>query len=660
MLDPSERLLILREKALIVKSYRTKSQKSIKTLKLWIVPSFTIVALVIFFCVSFLTKINYSVSEVKTSYPEWVSRISTILKASDSFRESQLEDIKAELKAKIKSPVSFLALESVTNSEIDRTFDLINDWINISQPISQYSISSSGLTVDNNESKYFTNDLEIFLSNGEDLYKKSLNVWNRYLPVRLILKLYPNPKIQTLLDSIKQFVDLGAYIFSNKNEVLESLGHKVRKSILIINQNPGEARPTGGFMGSYIAGDIFKGRLTLQQSNSIYFLDGDKSKRILGNPVADYYSNFESYYTDFEFDIGLRNLNYYPCFRDSANNIVKSFQKIGGKAFDVDYLVLFTPQFIQNILPKSYSFDVPGVGAFNSDNFLLEIERLTSIESEDKSNPKSAFSPIVETLFTKLPEITSIKGPQNFLLNVLESSSARDIQLWSKSNFASEVLKRLFLDSNQACGDLNKNVIAPVIINISADKRHLVTNNYYSISSKKTVKGNQIKLIWKQKIPQNPYLIRGYNKINPLNYIGIQLPANSKDFWIDSEVGIDVPLPKKYIDNWMKYQNPSSYDVSDNDQIARTSVSRVKGGNIYLQPDGSYMLGTFIRDDPDISRVEFNFTIPHSQKNLTFVTQPGLNQVELGVGENIVMPKGLKAYTQDRIRLQRGLTLGIR
>jgi hypothetical protein len=78
-----------------------------------------------------------------------------------------------------------------------------------------------------------------------------------------------------------------------------------------------------------------------------------------------------------------------------------------------------------------------------------------------------------------------------------------------------------------------------------------------------------------------------------------------------------------------------------------------------MQPDGSYMIGTFIRDRKDVSRVEFNFTIPHTD-SVTFVSQPGLNAVELSLGNGITVNKSGDNWIQDRLKLQKGLRIKLR
>jgi hypothetical protein len=657
----SERLLTLRENASLTDKKKTRNKNKKNKTKSFLIPSFTLAVLIVFFCISLLWRVNISAQNLKERSPEWLSKISTMIKVSDNFRTAELNEIKSDLKNSITPSTHFAGISLITDHEIDRVFELLDQWFKLARPLSDYTITSKGLIVTSSESRFFTDDLEIFLSGARDLYIKSLNIWNRYIIFRVLAKLVPlDYNLKSLIIGAEEIIEILDYLFENEEGVLDALGHKLRKKILIINQNTGEARPTGGFTGSYIPADIFKGRVTLEKSNSIYFLDGDKTKYIIGNPIPDYYGQLiVDRTTNVIFDTGLRNLNYYPCFRDSALNIVSSIQKIGPKSFDIDYLVLFNPQFIQSILPKNYAFNVPEVGAFNSDNFILQIERLTSLEAEDKSNPKSAFSPIIESLFQNLPNIIGIQGIQNFISTIYDSASSRDIQIWSKSKFVSDFLSKTFLDSNQACGDLGHNIIAPIVVNISADKRHLVTSNEYSISSKRTFKGHEIKLIWKQRIPKDLYLVREYNEFNPLNYIGVQIPNGATNLWIESDSSAILPLPQPYMETWLKFTGLTNYTISEYDQIARTSAERIKGGNIYMQPDGSYMIGTFIRDRKDVSRVEFNFTIPHTD-SVTFVSQPGLNAVELSLGNGITVNKSGDNWIQDRLKLQKGLSIKLR
>lgn len=121
------------------------------------------------------------------------------------------------------------------------------------------------------------------------------------------------------------------------------LGIDKPKKYLILFQNANEIRPTGGFIGSYAALEIEEGKIKSLKIDDIYNPDGqleDNKVRVASPaPIRELLK---------EENLFIRNANWNPDFKKSAQTISMLFSDVDGSKFDG--VVAIDLEVIKNIL----------------------------------------------------------------------------------------------------------------------------------------------------------------------------------------------------------------------------------------------------------------------------------------------------------------------
>lgn len=115
--------------------------------------------------------------------------------------------------------------------------------------------------------------------------------------------------------------------FSLKNfdTMLAILGDSKPERYLILNQNRDELRAAGGFPGSVITLELYKGAVTKYEKKDVYYYDWHlyPYKEEPPEGISALTSNY-----------GLRDANYYPEFSESVDKINFFYEKAGGGSVD--------------------------------------------------------------------------------------------------------------------------------------------------------------------------------------------------------------------------------------------------------------------------------------------------------------------------------------
>ena len=115
---------------------------------------------------------------------------------------------------------------------------------------------------------------------------------------------------------------------------------------------------------------------------------------------------------------GLHNLNYFSCFRDSAQLLAREFER-SVNGFTINQLYFITPPLLSAVLPPGFVLDVPGVGRLNQTTLFEEIERISSFAAIDVTNPKKQLADIFTALVRALPSILQARSGLELLRVVL-------------------------------------------------------------------------------------------------------------------------------------------------------------------------------------------------------------------------------------------------
>ncbi len=123
----------------------------------------------------------------------------------------------------------------------------------------------------------------------------------------------------------------------------ELLGIDKPKKYLILFQNSNELRPTGGFIGSYAVLELEEGKIKSLKIDDIYNPDGqleDNEVRVDSpDPIKELLA---------EESLFIRNANWNPDFKKSAQTITALFADVDGSAFDG--VIAIDLEVIKNIL----------------------------------------------------------------------------------------------------------------------------------------------------------------------------------------------------------------------------------------------------------------------------------------------------------------------
>lgn len=137
------------------------------------------------------------------------------------------------------------------------------------------------------------------------------------------------------------------------------LGYPDSKKYLVIFQNDGELRPTGGFMSAFAVLNLDKGRVTSEKSDDIYGLDGKFTKVLQPPEAIAKWLNEKKWY--------LRNMNWSPDFKVSMDVFSQNYNTLRDE-YKVDGIIAIDTQVLEKIVEVIGPLEVPEWGTFTIEN----------------------------------------------------------------------------------------------------------------------------------------------------------------------------------------------------------------------------------------------------------------------------------------------------
>ncbi len=570
----------------------------------------------------------------------FVQKIRNIISESRTNQIQDLNTIQIKLEENLSPLSKGLFLDGFVKNDLSKMNDLTKKWLKSIDALSKYQLTNQGLEPTLYINRTFSQDINLFLDDLPQLLSLTKELKNELWYYQVI----GSNQTKKIFEIVDEFLDLGNIVTENKLGILKALGHFEPKKIVIFNQNTGEARPTGGFIGSYIPINLNQGKFQIEQSQSIYYIDGGPNTNVMANPLTWYYGWYDGA-TDVH---GIRNSNFFPCFPDTAKLLEREFSdKPNG--FPIDEVIFITPQLLLGLIPDWQQLEIEGE-TIPKNALLDKIEKVTALDVEDISNPKKALSGILSGILQSFPIILKSQNPIDLLNYFQDSLQARNLSIWFKDQDSQNLLSKTKLSGENTCANQNNSsIIAPFIVNLSGDKRNLITKNEFEINQK----GNQFYLKYTQSMPTNAQdrLQRLFDINKSFNFVGIQIPANSKNIKISSPQSLLLPFVRPGYEADLSTKGRAMQYPDEVNKLIKTSfnIYNDKGippGFSYLQPDGSQIAGLYIRDEL-VSSVEFLWEMPNS-KNTVFYGQPGLNQPKLKFGNK---------FLEDPIKIQSGVKL---
>jgi len=140
----------------------------------------------------------------------------------------------------------------------------------------------------------------------------------------------------------------------------QALGYPAGKKYLVIFQNDGELRPTGGFMTAYAVLHLDSGRVKVEKSDDIYGLDRKFGRGLPApEPIKKYLPLVSSWH--------LRDMNLSPDFKVSMETFKENYDKLPGE-YDVDGIVVIDTEVLKRMVEILGEISVPNYGEFNLEN----------------------------------------------------------------------------------------------------------------------------------------------------------------------------------------------------------------------------------------------------------------------------------------------------
>jgi Protein of unknown function (DUF4012) len=623
---------ILRQKA---RPWRDKLKRN------WIK---VIIVLLVFGIIGNYTFLNLkqSIRNVEQNKSALLEKIKSIINKNDKDQITVLNELESKLIQDLEPIASNPLIGLIVKSDIAKIKVLTAKWLEILYPFKNYKFTTEGFSSTLLQQKYFTQDVELFLNKAKPLIDETH--WQ--LSSFWVYNLLGNAQVKESLQTIFNITDIVDILSQKQEIILTMLGHYQTQKIVVFNQNNGEARPTGGFMGSYIPIDVSRGQVKIGQSQSIYFFDKGSKTNTLAHPAMSYYGFFEGKVDPH----GSRNSNVFPCFPDTAKYLEREFAKTEN-GYNIDNIVLTSPDYLLGYLPETFELDINDERV-PKNQILKKIEQITAIEIEDINNPKKQITSIFNLIIKQLPEILKGQALINLISYTQESLQARNIHTWFRNDKIQKLWQTTGMAGIDTCQNLNSNqIITPIIINLSGDKRNLITSNDFEIISDK----NLLKLKWTQTLPEQKYnfLQRGYNK-DGITMIGFQIPFNWQLQSIRSHDKLILPFLRNYYTQQLENENQTKYVypseivnlISSSYDHSQKSLNQ---GFSYAQPDGSRVIGMYLYDDftKDNISASFEIKIPTADENIYFYNQPGLNNPTLLTNsekniDKTLLQKGIK------------------
>lgn len=270
----------------------------------------------------------------------------------------------------------------------------------------------------------------------------------------------------------EKITELNDLLFETKQKfpaVLDLLGDRYPHRYLVLLQNDTEARPTGGFIGSYLILDINDGYITKMDFHDIYELDNQLKEDI--EPPLDI-----SLITD---KWRMRDSNYSPDFAISAEKSAWFLQKQGGPS--VDSVIAVNLSFITDLLALGGPMKIDGLDAdLTAENFQLVISYIVESKLEGDENPKQILSDIIPNFFNS---ILSEVDLGSFMQTVLQGVNQKKIMFYSRKEGVQQLFEDLDLTPHVRSLNEKEDYLNIIVTSIGGNKSDKYINQNVSHST---------------------------------------------------------------------------------------------------------------------------------------------------------------------------------
>ncbi len=274
-----------------------------------------------------------------------------------------------------------------------------------------------------NENPYILNIKES-LNNAITYYSKINSLPDKSL----------NSKFQLVMENLVKSSSILDYYIANEDILLEILWDKKPVRYLILNQNKDEIRANWGFPGSVITLELYKWNIKNYDKKDVYYYDWH---------ITPYRETPPEWLNIISPNHGLRDANYLPIFRESAEKINFFYEKWGWSS--LDWVIAINQGLVEDFLKKYWSVRMDEINLdVTSSNFSLIMSTLVENKFQKVISPKDILFKFWDKLEKKLLEKKDFIGYIDIILNnfitgeILIASRNPDIENFIKKYTTSE------------------------------------------------------------------------------------------------------------------------------------------------------------------------------------------------------------------------------
>ncbi len=284
-------------------------------------------------------------------------------------------------------------------------------------------------------------------------------------------------KLEKNMKSLLGIKELLTFSLAHFEDIMKLLGDTKPEQYMILNQNHDELRANGGFPGSILAFELYKGRVQKFEKHDVYDYDWKlyPYKETPPSGLEGYSGNF-----------GVRDANYYPDFRDSAKKIGFFVEKAGFNS--VDTMIAINQGIIIELLAKYGPVKMPEYNlTIDATNFSRVVSTLVEARvfpykkldtAHAYQSPKEFLFRFMEAFSAQLAEKRDIFG----YLNILVDNFKRHEILIASKNSETEAFLETLGTREKWMGD-EGNFIYPIFTSLSANKSDRYMNRALSVKT---------------------------------------------------------------------------------------------------------------------------------------------------------------------------------
>ncbi len=449
-------------------------------------------------------------------------------------------------------------------------------------------------------------------------------------------ELYPKsfqPKLEEIQEMAKEIEKQIEPIPHIIKFLPESLGINGRKRYLVLLQNPGELRSTGGWISSYALVGIEGGQIRELVVDDVYNLDGELKNqgKVFAPPLE------MGKYLEVK-NVGLSLANWDPSFPEVAKNS-EFFVKEAGKAHKVDGVFTIDIYLLQDLLDQWGGIYIPGESdLITSENLHEKIFSLHESFTPGESQKATFLTKLADEVLRKVfsSGFADNKDVFSVLVNALESKNMllyldnmQAQQYFSEKGWAGEISS-------------SKHLFYPFSVewNWGANKANLYLEREQRIKAEiKNI--NEIKYNY-SLILKNNSTSKTYPQGEYKNYLRVYIPQDaeilSTDGFKDDKYTTHYEKGFKVLAGWFNVPVSTTKELQIEYSLdSAESLFTTEGNSIFLNSTLFKQPGTSRNDSARIEIVYPNNWLLIDQGNFDKARIQLIQQVKLDSEKNFML-----------------------